>query len=46
MEWSRLRAATGMRYTLLNPILEELAWDGRIKIGLGKHGDIVYLINR
>jgi len=25
MERSRLRAATGMRYALLNPLLEELA---------------------
>jgi hypothetical protein len=32
MERSRLRAATGMRYALLNPILEELAREGRIRI--------------
>jgi hypothetical protein len=31
MERSRLRTATGMRYTLLNPILEELAREGRIE---------------
>jgi hypothetical protein len=31
IERSRLRAATGMRYALRNPILEELGRDGRIK---------------
>jgi predicted transcriptional regulator len=31
MERSRLRAATGMRYALLNPILDELVKEGRIK---------------
>ena len=32
MERSRLRAATGMRYALLNPILDELVKEGRIRI--------------
>jgi hypothetical protein len=32
MKRSRLRAATGMRFALLDPILEELARDGRIMI--------------
>jgi hypothetical protein len=32
MERSRLRASTGMRYALLNPILDELAREGRIRI--------------
>jgi hypothetical protein len=32
MERSRLRRHAGMRYALLNPILEELARDGKIKI--------------
>ncbi len=32
MERSRLRAATGMRYALLNPILDELVTEGRIRI--------------
>jgi len=41
MERSRLRAATGMRYALLNPILEELAKEGRIRIATGKQ--VVYL---
>jgi hypothetical protein len=40
-----LRAATGMRYALLNPILDELAREGRIKLTLGKNGDIVSLIS-
>jgi hypothetical protein len=35
MERSRLRARTGMRYELLNPILEELAREGRIKMTVG-----------
>jgi hypothetical protein len=35
MERSRLRAATGMRYALLDPIIEELARDGRIRIEEG-----------
>jgi predicted transcriptional regulator len=39
MERSRLRARTGMRYELLNPILEELASEGRIKMTVGKQGD-------
>jgi hypothetical protein len=32
MERCRLRAATGMRYAMLTPILEELAGEGRIRI--------------
>jgi predicted transcriptional regulator len=43
MERSRLRASTGMRYAMLNPILEELVKEGRIKIALGKNGDIISL---
>ena len=31
MERSRLRARIGIRYALLNPILEELVREGRIK---------------
>jgi hypothetical protein len=46
MEQSRLRTFTGMRYALLIPILEELVRKGKIKMTLGKDGDIVYLINR
>jgi len=45
MERSRLRAATGMRYALLNPILDELASEGRIRLALGKEGDMVSLIS-
>jgi hypothetical protein len=41
MERSRLRACTGMRYALLNPILEELVREGRIKMTVGKQGDLV-----
>jgi hypothetical protein len=43
MERSRLRARTGMRYELLNPILEELAREGRIKITSGKRVDLISL---
>jgi predicted transcriptional regulator len=32
MERSRLRACIGMRYALLNPILEELVREGRIRL--------------
>ncbi len=45
MERSRLRAATGMRYALLNPILDELMKDGRIRVTTGKQGDIVSLVS-
>jgi hypothetical protein len=37
MERSRLRRHTGMRYALLDPILEEQARDGKIRI----EGDII-----
>jgi hypothetical protein len=40
-----LRASTGMRYALLNPILDELAREGRIRITVSKQGDIVTLIS-
>ena len=39
MERSRLRRRMGMRYALLNPILEELVKEGRIRITTGKDGD-------
>jgi hypothetical protein len=32
MDRSRLRRCTGMRYALLDPILKELAREGRIRI--------------
>ena len=37
MERSRLRRRMGMRYALINPILEELAREGRIKMTVGEH---------
>ena len=43
MERSRLRASTGMRDALLNPILEELAREGMIRITIGKSGDLISL---
>jgi hypothetical protein len=38
MERSRLRRCMGMRYALINPILEELAREGRIKMTLASMG--------
>ena len=35
-----------MRYELLNPILEELAREGRIKMTVGKQGDLISLVER
>lgn len=46
MERSSLRVRTGMRYELLNPILDELAREGRIKMTVGKQGDSILLIVR
>jgi predicted transcriptional regulator len=44
MERSRLRAATGMRYALLNPILDRLVKEGKIKIAAGQNGDLISLL--
>jgi hypothetical protein len=35
------RLSTGMRYAMLLPILEELAREGRIRMIVEKHGDLV-----
>jgi hypothetical protein len=35
-----------MRYAYLNPILEELVKEGRIKMTVGKQEDLVSLIGR
>jgi len=43
MERSRLRSSTGIRYALLNPILDELVKEGRIKIAAGKQGEWISL---
>jgi hypothetical protein len=43
MERSRLRRRIAMRYAVLNPILDELVREGRIKIASGKHGDLISL---
>jgi len=45
MERSRLRRCMGAEDALLNPILEELAREGRIKMTTGKHGDLISLRN-
>jgi hypothetical protein len=44
MERRRLRARTGMRYDYMNPIREELALEGRIKMTVGMQGDLLSLI--
>lgn len=41
MELNRLRASTGMRYALLNPILDELVREGRIKMFVGMDGQSI-----
>jgi hypothetical protein len=46
MEENRLRDRTGMRYAMLNPILDELAREGKIKMTTGKQGDLISLIER
>jgi len=46
MERSRLRARTGTRYELLNPLLEDLVREGRIRIAVGKNGDLISLMVR
>jgi hypothetical protein len=43
-ERSRLRGRMAMRYALLNPILDELVKEGRIKIVAGKNGDMISLL--
>jgi hypothetical protein len=40
MERNRLRARTGMRYALMNPILDELMKEGRIMIS----GEIIRVL--
>ena len=45
MERSRLRATTGMRYALLNPILDELVREGRIRLTASLQGDVVALVS-
>ncbi|MDD1752070.1 MAG: hypothetical protein LUQ38_03140 [Methanotrichaceae archaeon] len=41
MERSQLRSKVAMRYSQLNPILDELVKDGRIRIS----GEIITLVN-
>ena len=45
MEPSRLRVRAGMRYTMLNPILDELAKEGRIRVTERKNGDMISVGN-
>ena len=46
MERSRLRVCAGMGYAFLNLLLEELVREGRIKMAVGKDGNIISLIDR
>jgi predicted transcriptional regulator len=43
MERSRLRAHTEMRYAMLNPILDELMKEGRIRTTVTMKRDIISL---
>ena len=45
MERSRLRRCMGVEYALLNPILDELMKEGRIKITVTMQRDIVSLVS-
>jgi predicted transcriptional regulator len=45
MELSRLRTSTGMRYALLNPILDELMKEGRIRITVTIKRDLVSIVS-
>ncbi len=46
MERSRLSRCMGIRDASLNHILKELTRDGKIKMVIGKHRDLVSLIDR
>jgi Mn-dependent DtxR family transcriptional regulator len=46
MERSRLSRCMGVRDASLNHILKELTRDGKIKMVIGKHRDLVSLIDR
>jgi len=39
----QIEGFAGMWYAMLNPILEELMKEGRIKIASGKQGDLISL---
>jgi hypothetical protein len=45
MERSRLRRCMGVEDALLNPILEELVREGKIRLTASMQGDIVSLIS-
>ena len=43
MERSSLRRRVGWKYSILDPVLEQLEKEGKIKITIGKHGGILSL---
>ncbi len=43
MERSSLRRRVGWKYSILDPVLEELEKEGRIKIAVGKQGGYISL---
>jgi len=43
MERSSLRRRVGWRYSILDPVLEELENEGRIKIAVGMQGSYISL---
>ena len=46
IERYKLRRRMGMRYTLINPILEDLVREGKIRLTLEKDGYMVSLISQ
>ena len=43
MERANLRRKIGWRYAVLDPILEQLQKEGKIKIAAGKQGSVISL---
>jgi DNA-binding IscR family transcriptional regulator len=43
MERSSLRRRVGWKYSILDPVLEELEKEGKIKIAVGKQGGYISL---
>lgn len=43
MERANLRRKIGWRYAVLDPILEQLEKEGKIKIAAGKQGSVISL---
>jgi hypothetical protein len=46
IRWSQIEGKHRDEVSLLNPILEELANEGRIRMTIGKYGDLVSLTGK